>query len=56
LVGDTAVGIETTEGAIAFLKDTTSFFNKRLDVVNKFFFVKFIARCSISLFNKLGLY
>jgi len=56
LVGDAPVRIETTEGAIAFLKDTTSFFNERLDVVNKFFFVEFIARCSISLFNILGLY
>jgi hypothetical protein len=56
LGGDATVRIETTEGTIAFLKDATTFFNKRFDVVDKFFFVEFIARCPISLFDILRSY
>jgi len=56
LRGDATIGIETTEGSIAFLQDATAFFNKRLDVVDKFFFIKFIAGGTISLFDILRSY
>ncbi len=56
LGGDATIGIETAEGSIAFLQDATAFFNKRLDVVDKFFFIKFIAGGTISLFDILRSY
>jgi hypothetical protein len=51
--GDTAVRIETAEGAIAFGEDATTFFNEGLNLLDKFFFVKFLFRCPVGFFNRL---
>ena len=46
--GDVAIGIETTEGAVAFLKDAAAFFDEWFDVVDELFFVKLLTRGLIS--------
>jgi hypothetical protein len=53
LSGDAAIGIETAESAVAFLEDAAALFDQRLDVVDELFFVEFVARRAVSLFNIL---
>jgi hypothetical protein len=53
LLCDASVGIEATKGAVALLEDATTFFDEWLDVVDEFFFVKFVAGCTISLLDIL---
>jgi hypothetical protein len=53
LLRNAAIGIETAQGAVAFLQDATAFFDERLDVVDEFFFVEFVAGSAIGLFDIL---
>jgi hypothetical protein len=54
LSGDTAVGVETAEGAVALVEDAGSFLDERLDVVDKFLFVELVAGCAVGLLDVLG--
>jgi hypothetical protein len=53
LGSNAAIRVETSERAIAFLKDATSLFDEGLDVVDEFFLVKLVAGRAVGLFNIL---
>jgi hypothetical protein len=53
LGSDTAIGVEATERAIAIVEDARSFFDKRLDVVDEFFFVELVTWRAVSLLDVL---
>jgi hypothetical protein len=53
LCGYATIGIESSERAVALLKNTTSFLDQRLDIVNKFLFVQLVAGCTVGLFDVL---
>lgn len=53
LGSDAAVRIETSKSAVAFLENAATFLDERLDVIDKLFFVEFVARGAIGLFDVL---
>jgi hypothetical protein len=53
LSGDVSIRIETADGTVAFSKDTATFFDERLDVVDEFLFVKFFARSAVGFLDVL---
>jgi primosomal protein N' len=53
LSSDAAIGIETTERAVALVQDAATLFDERLDVVNKLLLVELVARCAIGLLDVL---
>jgi hypothetical protein len=50
---DLAVGVEATEGAVAFLKNAVAFFKERFDLIDEFFFVEFFFRGTVGLLDVL---
>ena len=50
---DAAIGIKTTERAVALVEDAGSFLDEWLDVVDKFLFVKLVTWRAVGLLNVL---
>ena len=48
-----SVGIEAADCTVAFAEDAAAFLDERLDLVDKFFFVKLFFGSAISPFNML---
>jgi hypothetical protein len=53
LSSDAAIGIETTERAVALVQDAATLFDERLDVVDKLLLVELVARCAVGLLDVL---
>lgn len=53
LSGDAAIGVETTQGAVALVEDATTLLDERLDVVDQLVLVELVARCAIGLLDVL---
>jgi hypothetical protein len=53
LGGDTAVGVETAECAVAIVEDAGAFLDEGLDVVDKLLLVELVARCAVGLLDVL---
>lgn len=51
--GDAAIGVESAQRGVAVVEDTAAFFDEGLDVVDEFFFVEFVARGAVGLFDVL---
>jgi len=56
LRGNATVGIESTKCSVALLENTTTFFDKRLDVVDELLFIKLVTWSTVSLLNVLKLF
>jgi hypothetical protein len=54
LCSDATIGVKTAQRTIAVVEDTRSFLDKRLDVVDKLFFVELITRCAVCLLDVLN--
>ena len=52
--GDTSIRVKAADGAIAFLQYAATFFNQRLDVLNKLLFVEFVLWSSVCNFDALS--
>lgn len=53
IAGNATIRVKATDGAVAFLEDAAAFFDKRLDVLDKLFFVKLLFRCAVCFLNVL---
>lgn len=53
LSSDTAIGVETTERAVALVQDATTLLDERLDVVDQLVLVELVARCAVCLLDVL---
>ena len=53
VAGDAAIRVEAADGAVAFLKDTATFFDQGLDVLDKLFFVKLLFGSAVGFFDVL---
>ena len=53
LSSDAAIGIETTERAVALVQDAATLFDERLNVVDKLLLVELVARCAVGLLDIL---
>lgn len=55
LSGDAAVGVKTTERAIALVQNAATLLDERLDVVDQLLFVELVARCAVGLLDVLNI-
>ena len=53
LGSDAAIGVETTERAVALVEDARSLLDERLDIVDELFFVKLVTWRAVSLLDVL---
>jgi hypothetical protein len=53
LGGDAAVGVKTTEAAVAVVEDARSLLDEGLDVVDKLLFIELVAGCAVGLLDVL---
>lgn len=50
---DASIRVEATDSTVALLQDTSTFFEQRLDLLDKFFFVQLILGCAVGLLDVL---
>lgn len=52
---DAAIGIETTERAVALVQNAATLLDERLDIVDQLLLVELVARCTVGLLDVLGI-